>query len=325
MLEMQLCPECGSSELNKHSYYMTQHNGQRCLWRCVVCQEIFSDTRNSALFRLQNPVSKVAAVLKVRSEGLGLRATARVFGLHKNTISHWEENFAQLKPTLKLYLLCHHFISLCFEADEVYTRVHHNRPAHESPGWTIILLERASRFILDAACGQKESQDFEAIIQEMLKLHCDGLSLFSDGERRYSSVLFSLCWERAHQKGHPKVLKKGVEVALKNKGSKQPKRAKYEHPVRHHAKTPLSENSEIHGNHLEAFNASLRRRNSAFRRRTNTYAKDTVALQRTLDVHWLIHNFVRPHFTTGIVPAVALGILNTGFSIEQSLAMRRFQ
>lgn len=119
-------------------------------------------------------------------------------------------------------------------------------------------------------------------------------------------------------------LKQGVQVALKNKGSKQPKRAKYEHPVRHHAKTPVSENSEIHGNHLEAFNASLRRRNSAFRRRTNTYAKDSVALQRTLDVHWLIHNFVRPHFTTGIVPAVALGILNTGFSIEQTLALRRF-
>ena len=73
-------------------------------------------------------------------------------------MSHWEENFAQLKPTLKLYLLCHRFISLCFEADEVYIRVHHNRPEHESPGWTIILLERASRFILEAACGQKETQ-----------------------------------------------------------------------------------------------------------------------------------------------------------------------
>ena len=33
------------------------------------------------------------------------------------------------------------------------------------------------------------------------------------------------------------------------------------------------EESEIHANHLEAKNSTLRRTNSAFRRRTNTYAK----------------------------------------------------
>ena len=61
-------------------------------------------------------------------------------------------------------------------------------------------------------------------------------------------------------------------------------------------------------NHVETQNAALRRRNSAFRRRTNTYAKKCKAgLQRTLDVHPII--FVRPHWTTGKVPAVALAII----------------
>ena len=53
----------------------------------------------------------------------------------------------------------------------------------------------------------------------------------------------------------------------------------------------------------------MRRRNSAFRRRTNTYAKTVPGLQRTLDVYWVIHNFVRKHWTTGQVPAVAMGVL----------------
>lgn len=30
----------------------------------------------------------------------------------------------------------------------------------------------------------------------------------------------------------------------------------------------------------------------------------------TLDVYWVVHNFMRPHFTTKEVPAVALGILD---------------
>jgi hypothetical protein len=65
---------------------------------------------------------------------------------------------------------------------------------------------------------------------------------------------------------------------------------------------------DIHANHLEAFHTSLRRRCAAYRRRTSMYAKDTGRLQERLDVYWIVHNFVRMHFTTRRVPAVALGI-----------------
>lgn len=325
MLDQLLCPICGSNELKKRGRYQTRENGKRMLWTCQVCKKVFSETHNTGLFRVQAPISKVAAVLKVRSEGMGIRATARVFGIHKNTVSKWEKNFAALKSTLQLYLMCHEFIQLTFEADELYTRIHHNRPPSESEGWTMVVQERASRFILDSRCGVKESQMFKDVIEKVVQLQSEQLRLFSDGERRYANTLYELCWEKVHQKGRiRKVLKEGVEVALKNKGKGKPKRPKYEHPVRHHRKTEISEDSEIHGNHLEAFNASLRRRNSAFRRRTNTYAKSQESLQRTLDVHWLIHNFVRPHWTTGEVPAVALGMLDKGFSIEQALRIKRF-
>ncbi|MCY7332815.1 MAG: hypothetical protein LH649_09190, partial [Pseudanabaena sp. CAN_BIN31] len=73
---------------------------------------------------------------------------------------------------------------------------------------------------------------------------------------------------------------------------------------------------------LEAFNASMRRRNATFRRKTNTYAKSRENLQRTLDVFWLVHNFVRVHFTTKVVPAVKLGILKVGISWTQLLTIR---
>lgn len=99
-------------------------------------------------------------------------------------------------------------------------------------------------------------------------------------------------------------------MRLKNKGaSRRPgrKRPKYQALVAEHPTTDVKiDNSQIHANHVEAFNASLRRRNSAFRRKTNMYAKSRDNLQRTLDVQWLVHNFVRAHFTTKVVPAVKL-------------------
>src|SRR5918992_2212664 len=75
------------------------------------------------------------------------------------------------------------------------------------------------------------------------------------------------------------------------------------------------ENTPIHANHLEAFNASLRRRCAAYRRKTTTYAKRKKRLQQRLDVYWILHNFVRVHFTTKHVPAVALGIIEQGLSL----------
>ena len=73
---------------------------------------------------------------------------------------------------------------------------------------------------------------------------------------------------------------------------------------------------DVHAEHVEAFNASTRWRNAAYRRKTNTYAKK-IASQRTLGMLWIIHNFIRPHFTTRKVPAVALGIVEKGLSWEQ--------
>ena len=82
-------------------------------------------------------------------------------------------------------------------------------------------------------------------------------------------------------------------------------------------------NGDIHAEHVEGFNASTRRCNAAYRRKTNTYAKKKTALQRTLDMLWIIHNFIRAHCTTGKVPAVALGIVEKGLSWEDVFMIQR--
>jgi len=133
----------------------------------------------------------------------------------------------------------------------------------------------------------------------------------------YSLILFEICQElfSSGRRGRPRrVLPKRVRARLKNKGSQSRRRGrqrpKYEAPCSEHPDTSQDlPNSDIQANHVEAFNASLRRRNSADRRETHTYAKKKAALQRTLDIGWIVHNFIRKHFTTRCVPAVALGIL----------------
>ena len=126
---------------------------------------------------------------------------------------------------------------------------------------------------------------------------------------------------RTGKRGRPKkTLKKRVKVRIKNKGSqskkKGRKRPKYQSPIPEHPETSQDiENKDIHINHTEAQNAALRRKNSPYRRKTNTYARTDSGLQITLDIQWIIHNFVQLHFTTKKVPAIALGIIDKGLSL----------
>jgi len=155
-------------------------------------------------------------------------------------------------------------------------------------------MDRASRFIWEMHCGTKDEKLFLYAIETLSQVieKTDELSLFTDGERRYGNFLFSICQEVicTGKPGRPlTTLKEGVRVRVKNKGSQShkrgPKRAKVQAPQKEHPDTKQNiENKDVHANHVEAFNAALRRKVAAFRRKTNTYAKDTDPLQVRLDI-----------------------------------------
>lgn len=326
------CPLCGEEEsVQVHSRYLTKRNGMRTIYRCRYCEIYYSETFGSAIAGLTTPLSRIIEILTARSEGMSLNATARTFHVSKKSVLDWERRLADLKPTLMLYSLVHEFIHQEIEGDELYTKVNQSVAPSDSEGWTIVLMERGSRFLWELSCGRKDQQLFEQALTLLAEVivQTGSLTLLSDGERRYGNILFDICCEviRTGKPGRPKKrLPKGVRVRLKNKGSKKRPgrpRKKYQTPVPEHPQTAHDvEESTIHANHAEAFNASMRRRNAAFRRKTNTYAKARKHLQRTLEVFWLVHNFVRVHFTTKQVPAVRIGILEKGLSWSQLLSIR---
>ena len=74
---------------------------------------------------------------------------ARTFSVSKKSVIDWERRLAGLKPTLLLYSLLHEFIHQDIEGDELYTKVDKNVPPSDCEGWTVVLMERGSRFLWD--------------------------------------------------------------------------------------------------------------------------------------------------------------------------------
>ena len=205
-------------------------------------------------------------------------------------------------------------------------------PPQESQGWTINFLERQSRYWLVAQVGKKDAQLFEQgtrIAWEWTK-GSQSIRWFTDGERRYAQQLWRLAskylkfGESSRAYGHRKVWRQGLEVAIKVKSSQGNKRVEWVKPE--HPYTAISPKPEVHANHNQAHNSAIPRRCSAYRRRTNTYAKLVFGLQRSLAVQRLVHNWVRPHWGLGkkTTPAMALRLYHRPVKMEELLTWRGF-
>jgi len=86
------------------------------------------------LANLKTPLSRSVEILQALNEGLGVNAVCRVFGVSKNSLYRWQERLSDLKPTLLLYALCHQFLNLVVEGDELYTKVKKTFPPRALKG-----------------------------------------------------------------------------------------------------------------------------------------------------------------------------------------------
>ncbi|MGL5033847.1 MAG: hypothetical protein ACRC6M_08610, partial [Microcystaceae cyanobacterium] len=192
------CPHCYSEKVKIHSRYQTKGNGERKMFICLECRSYFAETYGTVIAGLDTPLSEIIKVLKARMEGMGLNAAVRAHGYSKQTILNWEKKLSGLQETLFLYSLANEFVKLVIEGDELYTKVGKNEEASASEGWTIVLMDRASRFIWHLKCGRKEQKLFlEAMmtVAELFEKSTESLQLFTDGEKRYSQLLFDICHE----------------------------------------------------------------------------------------------------------------------------------
>jgi transposase-like protein len=202
------CPDCNTTNFKAHTTYIVNQGEQRTLYHCQACGAYFSETKNTPLEGLKTPISRISLVLEAINDGMGLNAACRTFHVGKNSIKRWLSRLGKLKETLLLYALCHQFIQQLIEGDELYTRVGENKPAAASEGWTVVLMDRASRFIWELQAGERDTALFEQAMTTLARVveQTDDLTLLTDGERRYGNLLFELCQEviRTGQVGRPK-------------------------------------------------------------------------------------------------------------------------
>ena len=91
------CADRGGKHVAGSRTYTIKDGEQRMIYHCSSCGSDFSETKNTPMAHLQTPISMIVQVLSALTEGLGLNAATRLYGVSKNSIYRWQERLSGVK------------------------------------------------------------------------------------------------------------------------------------------------------------------------------------------------------------------------------------
>jgi LacI family transcriptional regulator len=83
------CPDHGKRGHGNLTVPMRYGPNQTRLLRCSTCQARFSERKGTPLFDARLPTDTLTAVLAHVAEGVGTRKTARLTGVHPDTVTRY--------------------------------------------------------------------------------------------------------------------------------------------------------------------------------------------------------------------------------------------
>ena len=88
------CSYCNGKNVEAQRPYSIQCGESRTMYHCAPCARSFSATRHTPIAHLKTPIALVVQVLSALTEGVGMNAATRLYGVSKNSIYRWQERLS---------------------------------------------------------------------------------------------------------------------------------------------------------------------------------------------------------------------------------------
>jgi len=88
------CPYCHEQKVVKNGKHYHKDGTGIQDYQCKVCVKRFSERTGTPMSRLRTPANVVSLAIKMRTEGMGIRASGRVLDKSHTSIMRWEQKLA---------------------------------------------------------------------------------------------------------------------------------------------------------------------------------------------------------------------------------------
>ena len=293
-------------------------------WRqfhCMSCKGYFLETHGTFFHGKQAAVELIVRVVACLAEGLGIRATARVFEVAPNTVLQWLVEAAEQLRTFSSYFLCDlHLEQL--QLDELYAVLRAlkageisdeeaMRRLERSPSWVWTAMDPTSKLLVVVDVGGRTLAMAQRVVHQVTQVlapHCRPLFL-TDGFKEYRTAILAHfgSWmqpERRQDKGPmPKPRWVPLPVLLYAQIVKSYRRRRIvgvTHRVVFGTRLAIEQvlascGWTINTAFVERLNLDIRQRVAAIGRRVNTLCQGEAGLRDQLALFQTYHNFVLPH------------------------------
>ena len=293
-------------------------------WRqcqCTACQGYFPEHHGTLLHGKQVAGELIVRVLACLAEGLGIRATARVFEVAPNTVLHWLVEAAEQLHAFTSYFLCEVHVPQV-QLDELYAvlsavkdgKMSEDEAIHRlsrASHWVWTAIDPQSKLLLAIAVGPRTramAQHFVHQVVQVLAPGCVPLFL-TDGFKEYLTALLTHFghWvqpERRQATGRaPKPRWMPLPHLLYAQVIKTVRRRRLVR-VRHRVVFGTLEavqqvlaacGWQINTAFVERLNLNIRQHVAAIGRRVSTLCKGEDGLGQQLALYHCYYNFCLPH------------------------------
>src|SRR5262252_9074499 len=293
-------------------------------WRqfqCTACDGYFPEHHGTIFHGKQAAVELIVYVLACLAEGLGIRATARVFGVDANTVLHWLVEAAEQLRAFSAYFLCDMHVEQ-LQLDEVYAVLRDlnaglisddeaSERLERSPAWVWTAIDPKSKLLVVVDVGTRTLAMAQRVLHQLVQvLAPDCVPLFlTDGFNEYKTAILAHFghWmqpERRRDKGPmPKprwVPLPELRYAQVVKSYRRRRLVGVTHRVVFGTRLAIAQilaacGWTINTAFVERLNLDLRQGVAAIGRRVNTLCQGAEGLRDQLVLFQTYHNFVLPH------------------------------
>jgi IS1 family transposase len=310
-------------------------------WRqfyCTSCKGYFLETPGTLFHGQQAAVELIVHVLACLAEGLGIRATARVFEVAPTTVLQWwVEAAAQLRAFSASFLCNLHLEQL--QLDEWYAVLRDlkageinndeaSRRLEHSPSWVWTAMDPTSKLLVVLEVGSRTLAMAQRVVHQVTQGLAPGcVPLFlTDGLKDSATALLTHFGQwmqpaRRQDKGpRPKPRWMPLPPLLYAQVVKLYRRRRLV-GVTHRVEFGTRLASEqvlapcgwtINTSFVERLNLDIRQRVAAIGRRGNTLCQGEAGLQQQLVLCQVYHNFVLPHASLRLPLSVSMATNGTG-------------
>src|SRR5207249_1957834 len=297
------------------------HGGPWRQCHCTSCKGYFLETHGTIFHGKQASVELIVRVLACLAEGLGIRATARVFEMDPNTVLHWLVEAAEQLQAFTASFLCDMHLNQ-LQLDELYAVLRGVKEGEISAQQAINRLERSrhwvwtaidpeSKLLLVIESGPRTLAMAQRVVHRVSGVLAPGcLPLFlTDGLKDYGTALLTHFgdWmqpERRRDTGPmPKPRWMPLPELLYAQVVKSYRRRRIvgvTHRVVFGTRLAIEQvlatcGWTINTAFVERLNLDIRQRVAAIGRRVNTLCQGETGVRDQLALFQVYHHFVLPH------------------------------